>query len=192
MNVHKLLFTLFLIAFYFSDFNMVNAQEFTKHSIKIGFGFGASMFEEGEGMGVLHSMGYQKQLRNERARLNYNLIYGRYKSGFISDVPDQFFNSISFQTLLYFDLIRIQSFSVIMGAGGFLNYATGLTGTGGDPGRRSSDYFQAVHIGACTSLGFRVSNAKKRMGFTVLPMALSRGTNDFLELTPKFELEFKF
>ncbi|MCZ8355680.1 MAG: hypothetical protein O9340_13155 [Cyclobacteriaceae bacterium] len=183
---------LLIISLFLFFISPTNAQEFTKHSIKMGFGFGASMFDEGEGMGVLHSIGYQQQLRNERARINYNLIYGRYKSGSISDVPDQFFNSISFQTLLYFDLIRIQSFSVIMGAGGFLNYATGLTGTGGDPGRRSSDYFQAFHIGACTSLGFRVSNTKKRMGFTVLPMALSRGTKDFLELTPKFELEFKF
>lgn len=64
-----------------------------------------------------------------------------------------------------FDLLRIQSFSLIIGTGVTGNLTSGLVGTGGENGATSSYFFKEAHVGTNVMLGFRVHSDERRFGY---------------------------
>ena len=82
--------------------------EFSKNSIKLGLGIGASMGKSTDGGGFVYTSGYQREIWKDKLRLNPNFSIGHYSSKFILDARDQYFNSINIETNLYYDLIKIK------------------------------------------------------------------------------------
>jgi len=171
-------------------------HEFSKNSVKVGFGLGASMGYNTDGIGFVYSFGYQSEIWKDRLRLNPNFSIGHYSSKFIMDARDQYFNSINIATNLYYDLIKIKSFSLVLGCGGLVNNSRGLKGTGGDPdgytNPPSSEYISDFHFGGYLGGGFRINSPGKRTAINIMPINLHFGNNYFMEFHPMIELDFKF
>ncbi len=180
------------------NYSIVNGQDqdFSKNSIKVGLGLGASMGNNTDGGGFVYTIGYQREIWKDRLRLNPNFSIGHYSSKFILDARDQFFNSINIETNLYYDLIKIKSFSLVLGCGGLVNNSRGLTGTGGDPDGytepATSEYVSDFHFGGYLGGGFRINSPNKRTAINIMPINLHFGNNYFLEFHAKLEIDFKF
>ncbi|MGI6756526.1 MAG: hypothetical protein ACOX32_01240 [Bacteroidaceae bacterium] len=169
---------------------------FSKNSIKIGLGVGSSMGNKTDGGGFVYAVGYQREIWKDRLRLNPNFTIGHYSSKFILDVRDQYFNSINIETNLYYDLIRIKSFSLVLGFGGLVNNSRGLKGTGGDPDGYTepptSEYISDFHFAGYLGGGLRINPPSKRIAINIMPINLHFGNNYFAEFHAKIELDFKF
>lgn len=169
---------------------------FSKNSIKIGLGVGSSMGNKTDGGGFVYTVGYQREIWKDRLRLNPNFTIGHYSSKFILDARDQYFNSTNIETNLYYDLIRIKSFSLVLGCGGLVNNLRGLKGTGGDPDGYTepltSEYISDFHFAGYLGGGLRINPPSKRIAINIMPINLHFGNNYFAEFHAKIELDFKF
>lgn len=170
---------------------------FSKSSVKLGFGLGLSMGYNTYGLGLQYNIGYQREIWNDRFRLNPNFSIGHYSSAFLLDARDEYFNSINFATNLYYDVIRIKSFSLVLGTGVLVNNSKGLIGTGGnrddnDTLAQSSEFVNDVHLAAHLGAGFRINHPNQRTSMNILPINLLIGTRYFVEFHPKFEVDIKF
>ena len=171
-------------------------QEFSKNSIKVGLGLGASWGSNTVGLGFVYTIGYQREIWKDRLRLNPTFSIGHYSSKFILDAPDQYFNSINIGTNLYYDLIKIESFSLVLGSGGLINNSRGLKGTGGDSDGHTepptSEYVSNFYFGGYLGGGFRINSLKKRTAINIMPINIHFGNNYFVEFHAKIELDLKF
>ena len=177
-------------------FHNVQCQNFTNNSIKLGFGIGASMGNNTDGLGFIYSVGYQREIWRDRLRFNPNFSIGHYSSKFINDARDQYFNSINLETNLFFDLIKIKSFSLVVGTGALINNSRGIIGTGGRPdygstGQIYSEYFSDFHFGGYIGGGFRINSPKKRTAINIMPLNIHFGTKYFMEQHVKIEFDIK-
>jgi hypothetical protein len=174
-----------------------NAQEFTKNSIKLGLGIGASGGYNTDGLGFVYSVGYQKEIYKDRLRFNPNFSIGHYSSKFIMDAPDEYFNSINLETNLFFDLAKIKSFSLLIGTGAIINNTRGLVGTGGmvdydSTYYPSSHYINDFHFGGSIMGGFRINPPNNRLAVDILLLNIHFGTNYFVEGHVKIQFDIKF
>lgn len=112
------------------------------------------------------------------------------------DARDQYFNSINIEAKLYYDLIKIGSFSLMFGCGGIINNSKGLKGTGGDPESYieppTSEYINDFYFGGYLGGGFRVNPINRRIAINILPLNIRFGNNYFAEFHVNIELDFKF
>lgn len=189
--------SLFLLCTILFNLKVAHAQDraFSGNSIKAGLGIGASSANEINGLGLVYNFGYQRELWNGRFRINPRLSIGHYSSRFILDARDQYFNSVALQAILYYDLIKFNTFSLLVGAGGVVNHISGISGTGGDPEYYSkpptSEFISQYHYGGHLSMGFRIDPEHKRTAITVLPVSVQLGNNGLEEVHLMVELEFK-
>ena len=149
-----------------------------------------------DGLGINFSVGYQREIWKDRLRFNPNLSIGSYSSRFVNDARDQYFNSINFESNLFYDLIKVNTFSIVVGTGLLLNNSRGLIGTGGkedytDPGPVSSAYFSYYRIAGYLGAGFRINSPNKRAAISIMPLNLHLG-KDFLEQHMRVEVDIKF
>jgi len=178
-----------------SVFQSTRSQDFTGNSIKLGFGIGASMGKNTDGLGFIYSVGYQREIWRDRLRLNPNFSIGHYSSKFIMDARDQYFNSINLEANIFFDLIKIKAFSIVIGTGALINNSRGLKGTGGDydySGQVNSEYVSNFHLGGYLGGGFRVSSPSRRTAINIMPINIHFGNEYFMEQHVKIEFDFKF
>lgn len=169
--------------------------KFSKSSIKVGMGLGYSEGKETYGFGFVYTVGFLREIRKDRLRLNPNFSIGHYIPKCITDSPDQYFNSINIETNLFYDLIKVKSFSIVVGCGGFANNTKGLTGTGGfgeNNNPPNSEYINKFHFGGYLGGGIRINNSKKRTAINILPINIHYGNNRFIESHAKIEFDFKF
>lgn len=187
---------LILLAILLSQSVYVQAQEFSENSMKLGLGIGASMGSRTDGGGFVYTLGYQKEVWNDRLRINPNFSIGHYSSRFVMDARDQYFNSINLETNLYLDVIRIKSFSLVFACGGLVNNSRGLIGTGGYPDGstepQTSEYFSNFHVGGYLGGGFRINSPDKRTALNIMPVNIHFGNNYFTEFYAKIEWDIKF
>jgi hypothetical protein len=181
-----------VILCYLTTCSPVISQEFTGNAIKVSFGIGSSSSSKTGGPGFVHSIGYQKDLKNDRFRFNPNLSFGRHSTKLLPvDARDQYFNSISMQSNLYYDLLKSKSTAMVLGFGGLINHTRGLLGTGGDPGSPSSEFVSAFHIGGYIGWGFRTNKPNKKTAVSIMPINVNIGTGSFIEYNARIEFDFK-
>ncbi|MBN1251722.1 MAG: hypothetical protein JXR51_11440 [Bacteroidales bacterium] len=174
----KLTLFLFVLLFY----SNIQSQEFSKNSIRISSGIGVSMDGTTDGLGIIYSVGYQRDIWKDKFRFNPNFSIGHYSSKFVMDARDQYFNSINLQTNLFYDLIKIRAFSVVLGTGLLINNSRGLIGTGGDfEGEQSSEYFSDFYFGGYFGGGFRINSPNKRATIDIMPLNINFGNDYFME-----------
>ena len=170
-------------------------HEFSKNSIKVGIGIGGASTKKTYGFGFVYTIGYQREIRKERLRFNPNFSIGHYTPKFIFDAPDQYFNSINIETNFFYDLIKIKSFSIVLGLGGLVNNTRGLIGTGGlfeSNNPPSSEYINSIHFGAYLGGGVRINNSSKRTAINIMPINFHLGNKHYAETHAKIEFDFKF
>lgn len=195
MTIHaklSVIITFILISFSWK----VQSQDFSKNTLKLGFGVGVSMGRNTDGLGINYSIGYQGEIWNDRWRFNPNFSVGNYSSKYVMDARDQYFSSYNLNAILFYDLLRGNTSSVVLGAGLLLNNSRGLIGTGGkdnysDPNPVSSEYFSYYSVGGYLGAGIRLNSPNKRTAICIMPLNLHFG-KDFTEFSMKVEFDIKF
>ncbi|MEN8251184.1 MAG: hypothetical protein ABFS32_19785 [Bacteroidota bacterium] len=172
-------------------------QLYSGNSIKLGIGFGMHMGKNTEGSGTIYTIGYQKEILNDRLRFNPNFSIGQYSSKlFPTGARNQYFNSFNLGSYLFYDLIRIKSVSIVLGAGVFINNSRGLKGSGGDPEfypeNLKSSYVSDYHFGGYFGGALRINPRNKRTAINIMPINVHVGINEYLEFNPKIEFDIKF
>lgn len=171
-------------------------QEVSGKYIKIGYGIGASMGKNTSGSGFVYTLGYQKEIWNDRLRFNPNFSLGQYSAIFLPlDARDQYFNAVNLEANLFFDLLKHESVSLVVGCGALVNHSKGLKGGGGldfeyEENFRS-EYISNFHFAGYLGGGIRINHPQKRTAINILPFNVHFGTNDFAEFFAKIELDIK-
>lgn len=190
-NSVLLFLTLFIITT-----GTIDAQSYSKNSIKLGWGIGASTADNHDGGGFVYTVGYQREIWKDRLRFNPNFSIGHYSSRFILDAKDQYFNPISMEANLYYDIVKVKSLSLVLGCGSFINNTRGLKGTGGDTDATTepqhSEYIDELYYGGYIGGGFRVNKPNKRTAINIMPLNIRFGNNSFAEVHAKIEVDIKF
>ena len=159
-------------------------QDFSKNNLFVGVGIGSSNNSRADGLGINWSIGYQRDIWKNRLRIVPSTSFGTYTNKRITDVPDAYYNSINLKVNLNFDVLKIKSFALFIGSGLTANYSSGLIGTGGDPGRSSSEYFNESNFTFNGLVGFRLAPPKTRIGYELLLLDGSfENKNYFSELS---------
>jgi len=156
---------------------------FKKSSLRTGIGLGLAEGNREIGLGTVYAVGWQKRLGEKgKLRLSHDLTLGGFRGVGITDIPEQFFRVSAFGTNLHYDLLTIQSFSLVVSFGGFAAYSRGLMGTGGMPevGRTSSEYFQTLYAGGSASAGFRIDRPDSKTAWEIRPVSISGGYKNFM------------
>ena len=169
-------------------------NEFSRRSIRTGFGFGINSGKRETGGGLLYSIGWQKSFgKKHKIRINPNMILGEFYPVWITDIRDQFYRITTLGLNVHYDLIRFKSFSIVVTGGGFINYSRGLLGTGGMPELRKtkSEYFHTLYFGGNTSIGFRVNPKNSNLAFELRPVNIHLGNNYFFLGYMMVSLDFK-
>ncbi len=120
-----------IIVIFLIIYQAVFGQEYSKNSLKYGLGVGAFDGIRTTGHGCLFLVAYERNLWKDRLRINPNLTFAYYNARFVSDVPDQWANLLNFETILFFDVVRIKVFLLTIGAGGVINNTRAYIETGG-------------------------------------------------------------
>jgi hypothetical protein len=173
-----------LTAFLFFSFITINGycQDYSNCSIKLRSGIGISIGDKTDGLGIVYSAGFQKEIWNERFLINPNFSFGQYSSKLVMDARDEYFNSMNLETILFYELLKGRRTSLVIGIGGLINNTRGLLGTGGDyVGPQSSEYISKYSIAGFFGGGIRFDSPDKRVTIEILPFNLHIGINDFLE-----------
>ena len=169
-------------------------QDFSKSTLKYGGGYSKYSNLNLSGEGWMLILGYQRDLWKDRLRLNPAFTVGFYSSKNTTDLPDQWFNALNLETILFFDIIKIKAFSFTIGAGGVVNNTKGLIGTGGyPPGETNSEYFSNWNYAGLFCSGFRINPKKSRFAFDIIPLTYQIGGKYYDEVFASvgFELKLK-
>lgn len=163
--------------------NIYSQEDSHPKSIRTGIGLGFNDGKRETGMGLIYSIGYQKSYGKEnRIRLNPNIIFGGFLPIGITDTRDQFYRITSFGFNLHYDLLKYKSISLVTSPGVFVDYSRGLLGTGGWPeaNNNTSEYFNSFYFGGKFSLGLRIAPEGKRLAYEIRPLNLQFGNKGFV------------
>tara|TARA_R110001583_G_scaffold113965_2_gene264426 strand:+ start:3939 stop:4526 length:588 start_codon:yes stop_codon:yes gene_type:complete len=168
--------------------------ELKRTSIRTGIGIAYNDGHWETGTGIIYSIGYQKSYgKNNRMRINPNLIFGGFRPFGITDTRDQYYRLTTLGINLHYDLIRYKSLSIVTSTGVFGNYSRGLLGTGGFPksNNNDSEYFDRLYFGGNLSLGLRISPKNKNLAYEIRPFNVQFGNKEFLLGYIMFGIDFK-
>lgn len=165
---------------------------FSKNALRYGLGAGLADTHKSTGVGLNFSVGYQRTVINDRFRINPNFLYGYYNANLISDVPDQWFNSLNLQFLFHGDIIRYKAFSITLSTGAVFNNTRGLIGTGGENQTTNrSEYFSLWHTASYISGCLRINPAKSAVAFELSPLTIQANSSRFFEGGIRLSMDVK-
>lgn len=171
-----------IILIFCSTFSYGQENEFSRSSLRAGFGLGINDALRETGIGTLYSFGYQRSLWKNRIRVSPYLMTGGFTSIGFTDTRDQFYRVTSLGINGYLDIVKYRSVSLFIGTGVFTNYSRGLLGTGGELHQDSdSEYFCKMYYGVNIGTGFRIAPKRSRMAVELNPINVYFG-NDYFTL----------
>jgi hypothetical protein len=185
-------YSLFLILIW--TVTVAQSQDFSRHSIRVATGLSSSTSGGIDGLGSISFIGYQKESPNRRLRHSYNLGLGEYDSRYITDLGDQYFTSSSLEIDLFYDLVRIRSFSLMIGGGASLIRIRGLivdNGHWAPPFFPATTFINRFYYGGSLAAGFRVNPPSNRCAFNLVPLAIRIGNKGLLEQHIFFGVDIK-
>ncbi|PWJ38495.1 hypothetical protein [Sediminitomix flava] len=150
-----------LLLLFLGSFNLF-AQVSSDKALMAGVGYALSSNRESDGQGMSYQFGYQLPIGiKKRIRFIPSLTFGTFtENGFDTEFGiNSYFNSTNLKLDLNFDVIKIESFSFILGTGIGGNYSTGLTIAG------TSNTIRESHLTTNLLLGFRVNPPNHRLGY---------------------------
>jgi hypothetical protein len=174
----------FLFSCTFFNMTSLDAQDFSKHSVTAGLGYGFNETLQEIGSGMIFNLGYQKTLlESERLRFAPSFLTGSFNKPFgITDTRDQFYHFTSIRAIASYDIIKIKSFSMFTGAGIFVNLSKGVLGSGGDWGstpQNEYESFSNFYGGGVVQIGFKIDNPKESIVYEIRPINAQFGTQGY-------------
>lgn len=190
--------TLFTLGLMLALTQGINGQDFSKNSLKVGFGGGLSSSSTFDGTGLTYCVGFQREIWKNRLRINPNLNFGSYDSRFLLDAGDMDFKEFSLETVLSYDLVRLGYFSIVINGGLIGGFSHGLISSAGMPDLDmvspqpfvpySVTDFQA---GFSFGGGLRINNPNKRIAVNLLPFNFHIGYPGYTGAHLKLEVDIK-
>lgn len=168
-----------IISFYYFD---GICQLSSKNSINYGIGIGLSDGTGFVGAGPALSLGYKRDIWKDRLKIYPSILVGAYRSEGILDVREQYFNELKFNTLIDYDIIGYSNLYLNAKIGGFVSTTRGLMGTGGEFVINESEYVEKWHYGMFISSGLNFYSKSKKYSIELIPLGISMGFNEFLEI----------
>jgi len=159
-------------------------QDLSKSSLKYGIGYGFSQSEKVTGSGSIMSVGYEYDFCNDRLHFNPNFVTSKFSTKYILDAGDQWFNSMSLETILYYDLLRIKAIALSIGAGAVINNTQGYLATSGW-NSTNSEFVNSWKLAGYGGIGFRINPKRGRLAFEILPLNVH-----FTPVTIKFNTKY--
>jgi opacity protein-like surface antigen len=163
-------------------------------SIKTGIGLGFNSGKREEGFGLVYNFGIQQSYgKQNRLRLNPNLMIGGFSNASLTDNKDNFYRITNLSLNANYDILKAKPFSLFLGGGGFVNYSRGLIGTGGDNVflNQQSEFFYTIYYGLNTTIGLRAEDEKRNIAYEVKPISLYLGNKKFALGYLMFSVDFK-
>ena len=149
-------------------------QDFSNKSYKFGLGLGVNEGDIESGIGFIYSFGLQNTHKNDRFRYGPNFYTGTFLPLGITDVGDQYYKISNLSFNGYADVIRLNTFSVFVGTGLFVNYSRGMIGATGWGIERSRDEFiRKLYYGINVIGGVRIDDPKRKMVLEISPINIS-------------------
>ena len=107
----------------------------------------------------LASIGYQKSLWKDRLRVNASLLNGENFLFPLVDTRDQYYKILALGLYAFLDVLKFNSASIFIGAGGQISYTRGLLGTGGHPCYENhySEYYFIIYFGGYVGGGIDIN-----------------------------------
>ena len=154
------------------------AQEFTKHSIKIGAGF--EMVDERNltGEGFVTVLTYQRQLKDWLWFAPY-AKHGTITTIGITCTPDAYYNMMTLGIGMNTAILKL----FYVGLGGEINYLHGL--------ERYESYTRDICLDICANAGFHIAPCEKRIAVNIIPLTLAFGTSELFSGGMRLEMEIK-
>ena len=181
MNLRQIILLLYML-FSVAGYAKHQTPTFSKNALRFGLGAGFADTRKSTGTGLNFSVGYQRSVINDRLRINPNFSFGYYNSKLVTDVPDQWFNTLNLQFLFHADVIRYKSVSFTLSTGAALNNTRGLIGTGGENQTTNRwEYFSLWHTAAYISGCLRINPAKSPVAFELSPFSIHTNSSKFFE-----------
>jgi hypothetical protein len=181
------IFCLYFIAVSYS-------QEFGKNALTYSAGIGFLESSSSMGMGEIFTVGYQRNLKNERLRFAAQINMSNNTTRLIMDARNQTFQSVTMNPKIDFDIITIKGLSIVASGGGFVNYLKGYKGTSSKYiGTTTTDsgLFLELNYGISTSLGLRLNPVKSRLTYEIISWNVNVGANNFIEFRAKMGVGVK-
>lgn len=174
-----------------------NAQEntFTRNSIKTGVGMGYNSGTVEEGFGTFSTIGYERSYgKQERLRINANILLGGFVKGPISDGRDNFYRTTSWTINANYDYLKYKSVSLFIYSGGFGTYSRGMLGSGHSQftseyydSQKFANFYYGVNLGG----GFRINPKNNRCAFEIKPVNLQIGNKEAITFYLLFGVDIK-
>lgn len=189
--------TAFILTFIFATSLLFSQDiEYKPKSVRTGIAIGSSEGKREIGQGILYSFGWNIPIgEKQKLRLNPNITFGGMSSRLVLGPREQFYKVSACGLYLHYDLFRYKSVSLVVSAGGFVNYSRGLLGTGGDgegTSYSSSDYFNTLYLGGYASGALRMNPKNKRFAYELRPISLLYGGDRFYLAYFMFGMDVKF
>ncbi|MFW5700802.1 MAG: hypothetical protein ACOCWM_03845 [Cyclobacteriaceae bacterium] len=183
------LFFLLLISPFF--LGSIYSQEFSRNYLTYGCGVGMSDGSGFVGGGLAMQIGYKRDIWKDRLRFSPNLLIGAYRSEGITDVREQYFNSVSLRLIMDYDIVRYKMLGLNIETGGLLNATRGLKGTGGEFQANESEYVNEWNYGIIIAGGLKIAPKNKNIAINLIPLTLHFGLDYFAEMHAMIRLEYR-
>ncbi len=171
------IFFAFILLANINLFGQSNSKSLLTYHLGIGIADGAQM----HGGGMIFGAGYQYSIPKYRLHFQQNISIGVFNSDMIQDVPDLFINSISLESVVFFDIIKYKEFALSLGTGPVLCNYKGLEGSGGYPPKSGSDYINKWYYGVYLGSSISITPIKSRLVYSIMPMNFYVGPDSFLQ-----------
>lgn len=174
-----------------------NAQEntFTRSSIKTGVGIGYNQGTVEEGFGTFSTIGYEKSYgKQERIRINANILLGGFISGPIEDSRDNYYRTTSWNININYDYLKYKSVSLFIYSGGFATYSRGMLGSGYSQftsEQYDSKTFANLYYGINLGGGLLINPKNNRCAFEIKPFNLQIGNKEVITFYMLFGVDIK-
>ncbi len=171
--------------------NAIKAQGFSKNSLKLGIGTGISSDLPYGGFGVCYSLGFQREIWEDRLRFNPNISFGHY-SLFVSE-DGSFFMSLNLEANLFYDVVKTNNFALVLGCGIIGNHSKGSSRIipSVTTDNEESELYEKYHITNYIGAGFRITPTNSRLAINIMPLNIHNGYDGFFEVHGKIELDIK-
>ena len=184
--------SILLLLLLISNLSAFPQENQSKLSFELAAGVGVSDGNGFIGGGYNYSIGMKRLFKYDRLSFNPRFDISFMGARLVTDVPDQYFNSLNFDLLLGYDLIRLNAVSLNLQAGPATNFKKGLKGTGGmPPGRVDSEYFNSGSLAFAFGGSIKIEPKKERYYILLSPLNFRIGSNYFMEAFGKLGLGFK-
>lgn len=160
-----------------------DSTSFSKRSVKtfVSLTYNEGQYEQGFGLPL--GIGYQWAMLKDRLRLHTSLTNGSFYPFIITGAPAQFYRTTTVGFYSDLDVLKHRSLSLMLSAGGFVNYSRGNMSSNNYQSQDSRIGFRNFYYGYYVAAGVRIAPRDSRYAYELfIPVGGHFGNKSYLSL----------